>query len=175
KEIALLLNKPDKKTDYPPRTIRGQAALVLSFLQASEFKTEIAKLLESPNIYDRSGACYALGEFKAIEYAASIASLLTKKDGDYYRDESPIDSLVAMGAASQFKKEIAASLDEGFAPEVNKAAVYALAHLRSKEFAPQIGDLLTKKYRRGDAAKGLAIMGAKEYVPEIAQMLKAND
>lgn len=177
-QISTLLDRPDKKASKdwrPPRTIRGQAAQVLSFLGASEFKERIAKLLESPNEYDRSGACFALGEFRATEYANQIASLLTKTGDGFYRDESPIDSLVAMGAASRFKKEIAAALGEEFGPEANKAAAYALAHLGAREYAPQISNLLAKRYRRGDAAKALAIMGAQEYVSKIARMLDADD
>jgi HEAT repeat protein len=149
--------------------------VVLSFLGASEFKERIAKLLESPNEYDRSGACFALGELKATEYANQIASLLAKPSDGFYRDESPIDSLVAMGVAPRFKKEIAATLGEDFSAEVNKAAAYALAHLGAREYAPQVSNLLAKRYRRGDAAKALAIMGANEYMSEIAQMLDAND
>lgn len=127
-QISGLLDKPDKKANkdwQPPRTIRGQAALVLSFLGASEFKERIAKLLESPNDYDRSGACFALGELKATEYANQIASLLSKTGDGFNRDESPIHSLVAMGVAPRFKKEIAATLGENSSPEVNKAAAYA--------------------------------------------------
>jgi HEAT repeat protein len=174
-QILALVNQRDKSwTDedvYPPKTSRGQAAIALSILETTKHTEDIGALLKSMNMYDRSGAAYALAHLKATEYAGEIAGLLLKKESSFRRDQSPIDALIEMGVGSQYKKEIAQALDEDFSPEVNDAALYALAHLRATEYAPEIGKLLDHRYRRGNAAKALAIMGANEYAAKIAVLL----
>jgi HEAT repeat protein len=173
-DIAAILKGRDKswtESVYPEPTVRGQAAIALSMLEATQYKEDIAALLQSMNDYDRSGAAHALATLKATEYAGEIAGLLSKTGSGFRRDESPIHALVNMGVGQQYKKEIAQALDEDFSSEVQVAAVYALAHLRALEYAPHIAKLLDDKYRRDDAAKGLAILGAKEYTKKIASML----
>jgi len=178
-EIAQLLNTRDKSwTDedtYPPVTLRGQAAVALSIADASEYKSQIAQLLSSMNEYDRSGACAALSRLKAVEYSEQIAALLLRKESSFLRDDSPIYALVHMGVAAQYKANIAAAMDDEFSSEANEAAIYALAHLQAKEYAPRIAKLLDHKYRRAYAAKALALMQAKEYAPRIAQLLDDKD
>jgi len=173
-DIAAILRGRDKswtESVYPEPTVRGQAAIALSMLEATQYKEDIAALLRSMNVYDRSGAAHALATLKATEYAAEIAGLLSKTGSGFRMDESPIHALVNMGVGQQYKKEIAQALAEDFSSEVQVAAVYALAHLRALEYAPHIAKLLDDKYRRDDAAKGLAILGAKEYTKKIASML----
>ena len=178
-QIVDLMNKRDKSwTDvdvYPETTSRGHAAIALSILETTKYTEDIAALLRSKNMYDRSGAVYALAHLKATEYASEIAGLLLKEEFSFRRDQSPIHALIEMGVGLQYKKEIAQALDEDFSPEVNEAAVYALAHLRATEYAPAIAKLLDHRYRRGDAAKALAIMGAKEYAAKIATLLDDDE
>jgi len=178
-QIVDLMNKRDKSwTDadvYPETTSRGHAAIALSILETTKYTEDIAALLRSRNMYDRSGAAYALAHLKATEYASEIAGLLLKKESSFRRDQSPIHALIEMGVGLQYKKEIAQALDEDFSPEINEAAVYALAHLRATEYAPAIAKLLDHRYRRGNAAKALAIMGAKEYAAKIATLLDDDE
>src|SRR5688572_23319846 len=123
--IAELLNKPDRpETDdwRPPRTVRGQAAIALSIIHEAQFLERIARLLESDNEYDVSGACYALARMKATEYSGRIANLLLKKYFIFRAGDSAIHALVEMGVGTQHKKEIARGLEEGHSSEVNEAA-----------------------------------------------------
>jgi HEAT repeat protein len=174
-EIAALLEKKDKSStdedSYPTTTARGRAATALGLLGAKEFTQKIVPLLQSKNDYDRAGAAIALGYLGAREHAKDVVSLLLSKDYNVRDDDSPIYSLVQMGVASDYKKEIAQVLNEDFRSETSKTAAYALAHLRAKEYAKEIAKLLNKEVKKGDAAKALAIMGAREYAANIALML----
>ncbi|MGH9971772.1 MAG: HEAT repeat domain-containing protein [Pyrinomonadaceae bacterium] len=174
-QIAALLEKNEKaSTDedsYPTITARGRAATALGLLGAKEFKQKIVPLLHSKNRYDRAGAAIALGYLGAREHAKDIVNLLLSKEFSFPDDDSPIYSLVQMGVAADYKKEIAQVLNEDFRSDTSKTAAYVLAHLRAKEYAKEIAKLLTKEFRKGDAAKALAIMGAREYAPNIALML----
>ena len=175
-DIAEILKGRDKSwTDedtYPAPTVRGQAAIALSIIEAKQYKEDIAALLRSMNRYDRAPAVYALSTMKATEYAGEIVSLLSKQGFSFRMDQSPIHALIDLGVGQRYKKEIAQALDEDFSPEVQEAAVYALAHLGAVEYGPEIAKMLDHRYRRGDAAKGLAILGAREYVSKIAVMLE---
>lgn len=178
-QIAELLSTPDRpetEGDWrPPRTVRGQAAIALSIIQATQFKERIARLLESENEYDLSGTSYALARMKATEYAGQIANLMLRSAFVFRAGDSAIHALVEMGVAAQHKKEIAKGLEELHSTETNEAAAYALAHLRATEYVADIAKSLEHRYRRGDAAKALAIMGAKEYAPKIARLLDDNE
>ncbi len=145
--------------------------MALAYVGAAEYKKDIAELLKSKNEYDRSGAAHALARLKEIEYAPEIAALLRKTDLGPWRDQSPIVALIDLGVGAKYTKEIAQALSNDFSSEVQETAAYALAHLRAREYAPQIANLLNEKYRRSSAAKALAIMGAKEYEPKIAGIL----
>jgi HEAT repeat protein len=178
-QIVTLMNKRDKSwTDenaYPTTVSRGHAAIALSILETAEHEVDIAKLLESMNLYDRSGAASALAKLRATQYADAIANLLSRKESTFRRDASPIYALVEMGVGQKYEKAIAQALDEDFSSNPNDAAVYALAHLKATKYAPKIATLLDQRYRRGNAAKALAIMGAKEYVEKIALLLDDDD
>ncbi|HKP37919.1 MAG TPA: hypothetical protein VJT71_13760 [Pyrinomonadaceae bacterium] len=176
--IAALMNKRDaswtEEDTYPAPTSRGQAAIALSIIPAMGYKKNIAALLTSMNVYDRSGASFALGEMRAIEYADEIAGLLSQQEFTFRRDESPIHALIKMGVGSNYKKEIAAALNDDFSSEVNEAAAYALAHLNAIEYSGEIAKLLNHEFRRRTAAKVLALMGRREYTPRIAALLAVD-
>ena len=177
-QIAALMNRRDESWTnehvYPAPKSRGQAAIALSILETNQYTDEIAALLQSQNIYDRSGANFALGHLRATKYAREIANLLLRKEFTFRRDASPIYALIEMGVASEYKTDIAQVLDDDFS-ELLDPAVYALAHLRAKEYSPKIAKLLNHKYRRATASKALAIMGAKEYAGKIASILADNN
>lgn len=169
-QIADLLGKKgDRTSDDHPVTIRGRAATALGLLGARQYTERIVPLLWSKNDYDRSGAAMALGYLKATEHAEEVVDLLLSPElrAD---DVTPIHALIEMGVAANYKKEIAQGLAD-MSSERSKAAAYALAHLRAREFAGDIAKLLDAKYKKGDAAKALALMGAKEYSKQIALML----
>ena len=174
-QIALLL---DRKGDLdgegsPPVTIRGRAASALGILGAKQYTERLAKMLKSQNDFDRAGATVALGHLKATNYAGEIAALLSRENsarGD--DDDSPIEALIEMGIAGNYRNEIASVVGDQFSSDRSTAAVYALAHLRAREFAKNIAALLSFKYRKGEAAKALALMGAEAYAGEIALLLK---
>jgi len=174
-QIAAIVEKRDKSfTDesvYPPVTARGRAATALGLLGAKKYTKNIVQLLQSKNRYDRAGAAIALGYLGAKEHAQDVVNLLWNEDFRARDDDTPIYSLMKMGVAENYKKEIAQTLGDRFSTDVSKTAAYALAHLRAKEYAKDIAKLLAEKYKKGDAAKALAIMGAKEYAGDIALML----
>jgi HEAT repeat protein len=171
---ALLSRHSDLPADkYPPITVRGRAAIALAFLGANQYTDQIVSLLKSPNDYDRSGAAMALGYLKATEHAKDVADLLLKKDFDSHDDDTPIQALVEMGVAANYKKEMAQVLREEHRWETAKSAAYCLAHLGAKEHAADIATRLDD-IGKGNFAKALALMGAKEYASKIAPMLAAE-
>ncbi|HEX6189671.1 MAG TPA: hypothetical protein VFZ40_16460 [Pyrinomonadaceae bacterium] len=176
--LALLQQRDASFTDewaYPSKVARGNAAFALSINGSDKHKPQIAQLLKSMNEYDRSGAVHALGRLKAMEYAGEIAALLLRKEFTFRRSESPIYALVKMGVAAQFKKEIGQALEEDYDSEVQEAAAFALAHVRAIEYAPKIAGFLEDDYRRSWAAKVLALLGAKEFAPQIARIAFGAD
>ncbi len=150
---------------------RGRAAIALGLMGAKEYVPKIVPLLQSKNEYDRSGAITALGYFGAKEYAKEIANLLTNKDFQFDDDSSPIYFLVETETAKDYKKELVQVMLGEFRSKTSESAMYALVHLDAKENAKDIAKLLTNEFKKGDAAKALALLGAKEYMDEIALML----
>ena len=59
-----------------------------------------------------------------------------------------------------------------FRSETKTAAIYALVSIDDKESAKDIAKLLKDDFRKADAAKALALLGAKEYADEMALLLK---
>jgi HEAT repeat protein len=172
-QIAALLDRQiEQSTDSHPTTARGRAAIALGLLGAKQYTEQIAALLRSRNDYDRAGSATALGYLKATEHARDVVELMLSDDPDFHDDESPVESLVEMGVAAQYKSEIAQLLGDESHSQRATAAAYALAHLRAREFAKDVAKLLDQKYRKADAAKALAFMGAAEYAPQIALLLK---
>ena len=171
-QIASLLDRQkDAGPDvHPPVTVRGEAALALASLGLKEYAGRIAHLLQSENVYDRSGAAMALATLNATEYAQSIADLL-KVDAGPIRNDTPIYALFEMGVAADYEKEIAAVLNDKFADDRVAAAAYALARLGAKHRASEVAKHLHAGYLNRDVVKALALLNAKEHVAEIARIL----
>jgi HEAT repeat protein len=173
-QIAALL---DHSTSVAGReiTVRGQAAEALGLLNAKQYAPRIALLLRSEEFYDRAGAAFALGHLKATEYANEVAHLLLDATGLSSVDGSPIYSLFEMGVAANYKKEFAQVLGNDFFNDRAVVAAYALARLGATEHSKAVAKFLKSDVRKGEAAKALALLGAKEYIAEIALLLEDRD
>lgn len=171
-QIAKLLEDRKYKENDLIVYDRGRAAAALGMLGAREFLPQIAAMLKSKNQYDRAGAVQALRYLGAKEYSKEIAGLLTNKDFLSDDEPSPIFFLVEMDTAREYKNEIIKTMLGGFRIETRKAAIYALVNIEAKETTAEIAKLLKEEFRKEDAAKALALLGAKEYADEIAFLLK---
>lgn len=173
--IAVFLDERDKSFTeqfvYPAVVYRGQAATALGIMGAKEYTPKIALLLKSQNDYDRSGAISALSYLGAKEYSKEVASLLTNKDFQNVADVSPIYFLIETGTAKNYKKELVEIMLGSLRNETTETAIYAFVRLESKENAKDIAKLLSNRFRKGDAAKALALLDAAEYEDEIAALL----
>lgn len=156
---------------YPPVTYRGQAAVALSILGSREYLPKIVRLLKSKNEYDRRGAITALGYFGAKEYAGEIVGILTNSDLKTADDPSPVYFLIQNGIIKDYKKELVTVMSDKFKSETAETAMYALVSIEAKEHSAEIAKLLSDRFRKGDAAKALALMGATEYADRIALLL----
>ncbi|MET0647272.1 MAG: hypothetical protein ABW208_11670 [Pyrinomonadaceae bacterium] len=176
--IALLLEKKDPPEEdgkfHHAVTSRARAAAALSRLGAREYVPRFVRMLRSSNRYDRSGAAIALGELRAKEHAKDVAALLFNEEFSY-GDDSPIYALSEMGVLEEYAGELAGMLRSEFKRETVEAAAYALASIGARQYAKDVALLLNDKFRRGDAAKALAVMGAVEYKGRIARLLDVND
>jgi HEAT repeat protein len=173
--IAALLDKKDKSMteefSYPPVTFRGRAAVALGLLGAKEYKSKIAALLKSKNQFDRQGAITAFGYLGAKEYVKEVANLLTSREIASADDDSPVYFLIQNDLANDYKKELLAAALDGSGREKATAALYALARLDAVEYAADVATLLGERFRKGDAAKVLALMNAVAYADKIALLL----
>ncbi len=173
--IAALMEERDKSFTephtYPAVVYRGRAATALGILGAKEYAGKIALLLKSQNNFDRTGAISALNYLDAKEYAKEIAALLVNKDFAVYDDVSPIYFLIETGTAKDYKKELVEVMLGEFGIETVKTATYAFVKLELKENAKDIAKLLSVEFRKGDAAKALALLDAKEYSDKIVLLL----
>lgn len=173
--IAVFLDERDKSFTeqfvYPLVVYRGQAATALGIMGAKEYTPKIALLLKSRNDYDRSGAISALSYLGAKEYSKEVANLLTNKDFQNAGDVSPIYFLIETETAKDYKKELVEIMLGSLRSETAETVIYAFVRLESKENAKDIAKLLSNKFRKGDAAKALALLEAKEYEDEIAALL----
>jgi HEAT repeat protein len=173
--IAVFLDERDKSFTeqfvYPLVVYRGQAATALGIMAAKEYTPKIALLLKSQNDYDRSGAISALSYLGAKEYSKEIADLLTNKDFQNTGDVSPIYFLIETGSAKDYKKELVEIMLGSLRSETAETAVYAFVRLESKENAKDIAKLLSTEFRKGSAAKALALLDAAKYEDEIAALL----
>jgi HEAT repeat protein len=169
---ALLTRKTNLPPDrYPPVTVRGRAAVALSILGTKQYTEQIVPLLKSANDYDRSGGVMALGYLKATEHAKDVIDLMLNSDLNIHDDGAAIEALFEMGVAANYKNEIAQILTEESGFERRKVAAYGLAHLRANEHAADIANRLDS-IGKGDLAKALALMGAKEHADRIATLLE---
>jgi len=149
---------------------RGGAARALGLLRATDYRNELVKLLESRNAFIRSNAALGLGYMRATECAPAIARLLADSEDDV--QVGAVYALAEMGARDR-AGDIALLLREDVSrhPEVQKWALYALVKLGAKQHAEDIAPLLEDAFTKETAALALALMGAQEYVAEIAGML----
>ena len=174
-KILKLVNERDASftEEFSDKTpfYRGRACVALGLLGAIEYKSDIAKLLRSKNNYDSSGAILALGELNAIEYTKEIVSLLTSKQLRLGDSDSPIHFLIDTNQAQNYKKELVSTMLGSLRSETAESAAYALAAIDAKETSKDVAKLLTKEFRKGTAAKVLALLGAKQYAPQIARLL----
>lgn len=165
--VARLLERKDRPEgddgSYRDITSRARAAVALGRLGAREYVPRFVLMLRSRNRYDRSGAAHALGLLGAREHAKEIAALLSAEEFKYEDDDSPIYALAEMGATAEYAGEIARVLSDELRGESAKTAAYALASIGAKQYAKDVAKLLEQKFRKGDAAKALALMGAEEY------------
>lgn len=183
-KIAKLLDRTDKVLAEQNRlSPRGQAAIALGILGAKQYTQDLARVLDSADSDTQSGAILGLGLLGAKDHAPAIAHFLTE---DYEEkalskergasvdlgelQRCAIMSLALMDA-KDFAGAIAARLSGGSDVDVPKDAAYALVRLRAKECSDQMAALLEDKYRKGDAAKALALLGADQYTARIAQLL----
>jgi HEAT repeat protein len=170
-QLVGILKRKDSEDRFSRIYDKGRAAIALGLLGAVEYKPDILVLLKSKNRYDRTGAITALTLLGAKENAREVVAILADPDLRFEDDASPIYFLTETGTAKDFKKELSASMLTPFGTETSKAAMYTLVHLGAKEYAPQIAKLLNDEFKKGDAAKALALLGAKEYTTRIGLML----
>ncbi len=169
-QLAAFLDKRDVADDNVYD--RGRAAMALGLIGAVDHKQKIAALLTSKHQSDRAGAISALRKFGAKEHAKDIADLLVSKEFQYDDDPSPVYFLAHTETAVNFKTHLVSAMLGKFRPETSTAAMYALVSLDAKEHTKDIAKLLDNEFRKADAAKALALMGAKEYTNQIVLMLK---
>jgi HEAT repeat protein len=168
--LVKMLKRKDPDDEFSRIYDKGQAAVGLGLLGAVEQKPDILLLLKSKNAYDRSGAITALTLLGAKENAREVAALLS--DPNSFRDDpSPVYFLVETGTAKDHKKELLAAMQSRFGGDTAKAAMYALVRIKAKEDSAEIAKLLTDRFKKGDAVKALALLGATEYTDKIASML----
>ena len=144
----------------------SRAAMALGLLGAKEYAPKLAGLLGHRDHLVRSGAVQGLAGMEAKEYVKQIAALLEDD-----QDDVQIAAMAALGelGAQEYAKKIAGKLgDSVFTAE---AACYSLARLKATEHAKDIAKLLTDDFRKGDAAKALALMGVADYNKEIAALM----
>ena len=168
--LGKLLERPGDERDLIAYD-RGRAAMALGMIDARQYKSKIAVLLKSTNEFDRAGAITALGHFGATEYAKDIAGLLVRPSG-VDDDPSPVYFLVDAGVARNYKPQLLKAMSDRFRTETATAAMYALVAVDAKEHAKDIARLLADEFRKADAAKALALLGATQYTEQIAFLLK---
>jgi HEAT repeat protein len=167
----LLADRPLEEAEHF-RYDRSRAAMALGMMGAIEYKTEIAKLIQSDDPYDRAGAFSALGDFRAIEYAPQAAAQLNARGTMSDDDVQAVIFLVETGTAKNYKRQLVKAMLEPIAGERAKAAMYALVSIDAKEHAIDVAKRLSAEFQKADAAKALGLMGATEYAPRIAVLLR---
>jgi HEAT repeat protein len=172
--LLKIIKRKDAEEEFSQIYDKGRAAIGLGLLGAVDHKPDIVLLLKSKNDYDRSGAITALTLLGAKEHAKEVAAILS--DRNSFRDDpSPVFFLVETGTAKDYKKELLAAMLSQFRGDTAKAAMYALVRIKAKEDSAAIAKLLNDQFRKGDAAKALALLGATEYTEKIGMMLNSED
>jgi HEAT repeat protein len=167
-QVAAFLKDPSAESDYDERR---RAMVALGLMGAVEYKLKIAPFLRSKDHNDRSGATRALAAFGAKEYAGEIAALMVARKGSL-EDVFPIHFLVETDTARHYKPQLVEVMLREFDRERSEAAMYALVSIDAKEQAANIARLLNDEFRKGNAAKALALLGATQYTRQIALLLK---
>jgi HEAT repeat protein len=167
-QVAAFLKDPSAESDYDERR---RAMVALGLMGAVEYKLKIAPFLRSKDHNDRSGATRALAAFGAKEYAGEIAALMVARKGSL-EDVFPIHFLVETDTARHYKPQLVEVMLREFDRERSEAAMYALVSIDAKEQAANIARLLNDEFRKGHAAKALALLGATQYTRQIALLLK---
>jgi len=151
---------------------RSRAAMALGLMGAKEYAPNLSILLRSPDADDKAGATLGLGYMCAREYISNIANLL---DDD--NEQVQVSALEVLGEfdATEYSKKIASLLNSRTGSMVIETACYTLARFNSKEQASELARLLNERFRKGYAAKALALLGAKEYAENIVQLIEDDD
>ena len=168
--LLKIVKRKDADDEYSQIYDKGRAAIGLGLLGATENKADILPFLKSKNDYDRSGAITALTLLGAKEHAKEVAALLGVPNS-FRDDPSPVHFLVETGTAQNHKKELLAAMQSEFNSDTAEAAMYALVRINAKENSADVAKLLADQYKKGDAAKALALLGANEYTDKIGMML----
>lgn len=154
---------------------RGRAAMGLGLLGAQDHAPDLAAQLKSPNSHLRAGAALGLGYMKAVKFAPDVAETIKRRDNQIGEDQALIAALGAlaeMGAKDQ-ADQIAWVLRSNRRgdPAIQPAAMYALVRLKATDHAKDIVPSLKDRFRKGDAAKALALLNAQSYKKDIATLL----
>lgn len=151
---------------------RSRAAMALGLMGAKEYAPRLSALLRSSDGADRAGAALGLGYMGDKEYAPAVAKLLA--DDEDQVQTAAMQALAELDAV-EYATDISSLLTSLGDPMVNETACYALAQLNAKEQASELAALLRDQFRKGDASKALALLGAKEYTRRIAELIEDND
>jgi HEAT repeat protein len=177
-DIAKLL---DERPDGPPLSERNllhtmdrcMAAQVLGQMGAKEYAPRLLALVRSSDPHDRAAAVSGLGAMRLKEHVQEIAKRLS--DDDSAVQTSAVVALAELDA-TEYGDEIARLLIP--LGDAREAAIYALVKLNGpngKKWVKDIAALLNDRFDRRDAAKALALLSAREYTPQIAQLIDDPD
>jgi HEAT repeat protein len=148
---------------------RERAMVALGRLNSQAHKTKIAAFLKKGNSNERAAAIRALALLGAKEFAGTVAAILLEQSNTH--ETAPVQFLIDTGTAASHKQTLLKAMQQPFGGDRSKEAMYALASIDAGEHAADIAALLSDSHRKGDAAKALALMGAKEFSPRIAPLL----
>ena len=151
---------------------RSRAAMALGLMGAKEYEPRLAALLRSSDYADRSGAALGLGYMGAKEHIKDLAKLLS--DHENQVQKAAMQALAELGA-TDCAKDIAKLLTSFGDPSVYETACYALVRLNATEQARELAALLDDRFRKGNASKALALLGAKEYTKDIARLTEDSE
>jgi len=150
---------------------KGQAAIALSMLGATEYENKVLELLKTGNDFNREGAITALIGLGGRKHAKAVVDLMLDKNAYALNKLAPLNFLIETGAAPDYKRELIALMRQSFDSEQRTAIMFLFVRIDAKDTKPEIAKLLTVDFVKGDAAKALAMMGATEFEDKIALLL----
>jgi HEAT repeat protein len=172
KDIAILLDKEPrrKRNEFAPNFDCSRAAMALGLLGATEYSVKLTSFLRSTDAQERTGAALGLGYMGAKGAIGEIAVLLDDPD-----EQVAVAACQTLGQLSAKEKapKVARLLEE--LGDRCETACYTLARLHAKEQESAIAKLLAERFRKGYAAKSLALLGAQQYAPQIAALLQDQE